>query len=201
MDSVLQGLSRVICYLDDILITGETEEEHLQNIELVLDKLRKYGIRIHKGKCAFMRDSVEYLGHRVDANGLHPTPEKVKAIVAAPAPKNVTELISFLGMVHYYGKFLPKLSTLLHPLNELLKANRAWCWTKACAKAFTAAKELLVKAPVLTYYNPALPMKLAGDASAYGIGAVISHVCPDGSEKPIAYASRTCPQLSKTMHS
>ena len=57
--------------------------------------------------------------------------------------------------------------------------------------SFKEAKQLLVGAPVLAHYDPSLPMKLAGDASAYGIGAVISHVYPDGSERPIAYTSRT----------
>ena len=94
-------------------------------------------------------------------------------------------------IVHYYGKFLPNLATLLHPLNHLLKDGCEWKWTEKCSQAFQAAKTLLVSAPVLAHYNPELPIKMAGDASAYGVGAVISHMFSDGTEQPVAFASRT----------
>ena len=191
MDVVLKGLPQVICYLDDILITGSTEEGHLTNLECVLERLRKYGIRAKWSKCAFLKPSVEYLGHKVDATGLHTAPSKVEAVQKAPPPQNVQELRSFLGLVHYYGKFLPNLSTLLQPLNKLLKEDHQWVWPLECTKAFQGAKDLLSSAPVLAHCDPSLPMKMAGDASAYGIGAVISHVFPDGKERPVAYASRT----------
>ena len=127
MDTVLQGLPKVICYLDDILVTGSTEE-HLSNIEKVLQRLQKYGIRAKRAKCEFLCASVEHLGHRVDATGLHTTQSKVEAIQKAPQPKNIQELRSFLGLVHYYGKFIANLSTLLKPLNLLLKDGSEWLW-------------------------------------------------------------------------
>ena len=191
MDTVLQGLPNVICYLDDVLVTGSTVEEHLSNLEGVLKRLQQHNIRAKKSKCFFLCDSTEYLGHRIDAKGLHTTDDKVKAVQNAPVPKNVQELRSFLGLIHYYGKFLPNLSTLLHPLNTLLQTNSSWEWTQQCSEAFVGAKKLLCSAPVLAHYNPSLPLKLAGDASSYGLGAVISHVMPDGSERPVAFASRT----------
>ena len=191
MDTVLQGLPKVICYLDDILISASTPEEHLDNVKQVLKRLEQYGIRARKSKCAFMCTAVEYLGHRVDSKGLHTLESKVAAVVDAPCPRDVQELRSFLGLVHYYGKFLQNLSTLLHPLNQLLKQGSKWLWSKECNEAFTKAKHSLVTAPVLAHYNPNLPIRLAADASAYGIGAVISHVFPDGTERPVAFASRT----------
>ena len=191
MDTMLQGLPKTICYLDDILVSGATKDEHLQNLEKVLQRLEQHNIRAKKTKCAFLCSAVEYLGHRIDANGLHTLSSKVKAIQDAPQPQNVQELRSFLGLLHYYGKFLPNLATLLHPLNALLKTQSKWSWSTKCSDAFKAAKELLVTAPVLAHYNPSLPIRLAGDASAYGIGAVISHVFEDGSERPVAFASRT----------
>ena len=116
----------MICYLDDILITGSTEEEHLANVEQVLSRLQQYNIRAKRSKCSFLSPSVEYLGHQVDAEELHTTTSKVEAVSKAPQPHNVQELRSFLGLVHYYGKFLPNLSTLLHPLNSLLKDDQEW---------------------------------------------------------------------------
>ena len=191
MDTIMQGLPEVVCYLDDILITGATLEEHLETLEHVLQRLQTYGIRAKRAKCAFLCDAVDYLGHCIDAAGLHTLLSKVEAVTQAPKPQDLAELRSFLGLLHYYGKFLPSLATVLQPLNNLLKADAQWVWTEECSKAFETAKQLLVQAPVLAHYDPDLPICLAGDASAYGIGAVISHIYPDGSERPIAFSSRT----------
>ena len=106
-----------------------------------------------------------------------------------PNPKNVMELRSFLGLLHYYNKFLPNISSVLQPLNQLLKSDVKWKWTSECDDAMTKAKQLVGSAPVLAHYDPKLSIKMAGDASAYGIGAVLSHVFPNG-ERPVAFASR-----------
>ena len=191
MDSILQGIPHVICYLDDILITGRSEAEHVSNLEAVLERLQEYGMRLHLDKCCFFQDSVEFLGHQIDAEGVHTSEKKVKAILDAPKPQNVQELRSFLGLLNYYAKFLPNLSSILHPLHALLRAGQCWKWSQACDRAFKEAKSKLTSAPVLAHYDPHLPIRLAADASPYGVGAVISHTMPDGSERPIAFASRT----------
>ena len=152
MDSVLQGMSRTVCYIDDILITGDSEDEHLKNLERVLGRLKTHGITVRKSKCVFMANSVEFLGHRIDAEGLHPLESKIEAMVKVPPPKNVTELKSFLGMVNYYAKFLPNLSTTISPLYTLLKKNSRWQWTEECSQAFLAAKGMLTSSKVLAHY-------------------------------------------------
>ena len=96
-----------------------------------------------------------------------------------------------LGLINYYAKFIPNLVAVLHPLHDLLRASKPWSWSRKCQKAFEEAKKKLTSAPVLAHYDPKLPIQLAGDASPYGVRAVISHVMPDGLERPIAYASRT----------
>ena len=116
IESLLQGIESVVVYLDDILITGATEEKHLQTLDEVLSHLDKAGLRLKRSKCEFMRESVTYLGHRIDADGLHPLPDRVRAVKEAPKPTSVTILKAYLGMLTYYSKFLPKLSTLLYPL-------------------------------------------------------------------------------------
>ena len=86
-------------------------------MDMVLKRCEEARLRLKRGKCLFMATSVEYLDHhRIDKNGLHPTDEKVRAIRDAPKPTNVTELRSFLGLINYYGKFLPQLATVLPPL-------------------------------------------------------------------------------------
>ncbi len=120
---------------------------------------------------------MEYLGHRIDKEGISALPRKVKAIANAPHPTNVQELRSFLGLINYYGKFIQDLATLLY-LPAILQANKKWEWTTDCTQSFQAAKDKLMSAEVLTHYNPELPLRMAADASSYGIGAVISHVLP-----------------------
>ena len=191
MDQILQGLDGVMCYLDDILVCGKTDVEHLDNLRKVLERLQDRGVRVKKSKCSFLKSSVQYLGHRIDAEGIHATNDKIQAIVNAPVPKNVTELRSFLGLLNYYGRFIPNLASLLHPLNELLCQGTSWTWTKECREAFESAKQKIVAPNVLVHYDSTLPITLAADASVYGLGAVIPHTMSDGSERPIAFVSRT----------
>ena len=129
MDQVLHGLKGVVCYLDDILVTDKNDEEHLVNLKATLDRLKQHGLRLKRSKCVFMADSVEYLGYRVDRTGLHATEKKQAAIQQAPRPKDVKQLRAFLGLVNYYGKFIPQLSTIEKPLNDLLKKEAKWQWT------------------------------------------------------------------------
>ena len=138
----------------------------------------------------FLAKSVTYLGHRIDAEGQHPLSDKLEAVREAPVPHNVSELRSFLGLLNYYRTFLPNLATVLHPLNELLQTKRKWKWSSECNSAFQEAKKLLTTSHVLAHYDAKLPICLAADASAYGIGAVISHVMPNGEEKPVAIFDR-----------
>ena len=173
------------------MITGANREDHLHNLEKVLSRSQEYGVRVNASKCVFMQSSVEYLGHTIDAEGLHTSPKKVKAIQEAPIPRNQQELRSFLGLLHYYGKFIPNLATMLHPLNKLLKKGIAWKWSKDCANAFEQAKKQLSSTTVLAHYDTKLPLRLAGDTSSYCIGAMILHILPEGSERPISYTSKT----------
>ena len=102
MESVLAGIPHVISYLDDILIGGVDETEHRANLAKVFTRLEDAGFRLKKKKCHFSKTSVTYLGHRIDAEGLHPTAEKLKAIQDAPAPKDVSQLKSFLGLIMFH---------------------------------------------------------------------------------------------------
>ena len=156
MDTLLQGIPHTVCYLDDILVTGSTLQEHLQNLEEVLKRLRNQGARVKKSKCAFLQKSVEFLGHRIDSDGLHTTTKKVEAIAQAPRPSNQRQLRSFLGHTQYYGKFVPELSTLLHAQNNLLQQSTKCKWSDKCEEAFKQTKEQLISSKVLAHYDPKL---------------------------------------------
>ena len=112
IEGILRGSPQVCVYLDDILVTGKTEAEQLQNLELVLTRLEEAGMRLKQEKCAFLLDSVEYLGHNISAEGLRPTQEKVRVITGAPAPEDVSQLRAFLGLINYYGNSCPNFPIL-----------------------------------------------------------------------------------------
>ena len=191
MEGLLKGVPGVVIYLDDILVTGKTKEEHMAALGEVLRRIESAGLRLRRDKCTFFSPAVTYLGYRIDREGLHPVPEKVAAIHNAREPKCVTELKSFLGLLTYYSRFLPNMASTLTPLYALLKESTLWRWGSTEREAFEAAKKLLTSDQVLAHYDPSLPLVLACDASAYGIGAVLSHRLVDGTEHPIAFASRT----------
>lgn len=191
MESLTQDMDGCVCFLDDILVCGRNISEHLSRLNKLLSRLQSVGLKIEPQKCAFFQEKVCYLGYIIDKDGLHTTPEKISAINNAPKPQNIKELQSVLGMINYYGKFVPNLATLLNPLYNLLQKNSEWVWSKDCDRAFGDVKKILTSADVLVHYNPNFELKLITDASPCGVGCVLAHVLPDGRERPIAYASRT----------
>ena len=135
-----------------------------------------------------MAESVEYLGYVIDAKGLHPTEAKVLAVQNPPVPQEITQLKSFLGLINYYRKFLPDLSSLLAPLIRLLQKDTKWTWSDSQQTAFDEAKKLLQSSVALA---PSKKLILVCDASPYVVGAVLSQYQDDNTERPVAYASRS----------
>lgn len=92
------------------------KDEHFENLEAVLHRLLERGVRVRREKCSFFQEKLYYLGHVISANDIQTSPEKTAALMEAPEPNNKQQLLSFLGIVNYYGKFVPRPSTLAHPL-------------------------------------------------------------------------------------
>lgn len=191
MEETLSGLPFTAVFADDICVSGKNKSQHVANLRAVLQRLKENGLRINFSKCQFFKESVTYLGYRIDKNGLHTDEKKIKAIVAAPAPTNVTQLRSFLGLVNFYSKFCVNMSDVLKPLYDLLKSNVTWNWDSKCDSAFIRIKKVLSSSPVLAHYDPSLQLILAVDSSPYGLGAVLLQRYGEGSERPICCASRT----------
>ena len=116
-------LPGVLCYLDDILVSGASEDEHHDRLSVVLDTLREAGLKPQLDKCSFGVNEVSYLGFAINSKVQHPTADKVKAIAAAPEPTNLKQLESYLGMFNFYRRFVPNASTVLGPLNRLRQKN------------------------------------------------------------------------------
>lgn len=164
----------------------------LKNLQLLirtLDRLKQHGLHLNKGKFIFAAPAVEFLGHKIGANGIHKSNFHVLAIKEAPKPSSVEELKLFLGKVCYYSSFISNLSTHNKPIREMLK-KEPFEWTPQGDKAYIDVKTALISSKLLMPYNPNLRLLLATDASKVGLGAVLSHLLENGLEKPIACASR-----------
>jgi len=134
---------------------------------------------------------VVHLGHVLSSEGIHRGP-KVNALNEMPAPHDVSTLRSFLGSVQFYAKFLPPhFASVAEPLHRLTRKGNQWAWGSEEQAAFRRLKELLSTADVLAHFDPSLPLGVACDASAVGIGATLFHRYSDGSERPIANISKT----------
>ncbi|KAK3746542.1 hypothetical protein QZH41_005600 [Actinostola sp. cb2023] len=140
---------------------------------------RKDGETIHE----FVAE-LRILSHVIDSTGVHPVQEKVQALQEARAPTNVSELKSYLGLLNYYNRFLPNLSTALAPLHRLLRKGEPWQWKDQEQASFDKSKQLILSADVLVHYCTERELILQCDASPYGVGAVLSHRMPDD-HKPL----------------
>ena len=197
VDTMITGISGCAAYLDDIIIAGRSRKELEQRIAAVLERIQTYGFRLRSEKCQFFLQSIRYLGFIFDEHGRRPDPENIAAIQRMPAPKDIGTLRSFLGLISHYSSFLPALHTARSPLNHLLQKDAKWNWSTECERTFCKLKEMLSSDLLLTHFNPNLTTVVAADASNYGVGAVISHIFPDGSEKATAHASRTLTPAEK----
>ena len=180
-------------YLDDIIIFGKTEEEHLQHLEEIFVRLRKFGLKMKHEKCSFFKKHIQYLGHLVSEKGFEPLPEKLESIRKMPAPRMAKEVKQFLGLIAYYLKFVPCFADISRPLTKLTHHNVVFEWTDQCAKAFYHLCELLMEYPILRYPNPTQGYILYTDASGIGWSGVLTQKYLDEKGKaknhPICYVS------------
>lgn len=127
METLPSGLDHVAVYFDDILVTGDSDDEHWANVCKVLECLQEVGLKLKFAKCKFVLPEVQYLGHITSVAGLRPDPANTEAVGKAPTPRDVKEFQSYLGLVNFYRKFLPKnLSDVQQPSNSLLTMGTKW---------------------------------------------------------------------------
>lgn len=191
-DLIFRGLKWQIVnvFMDDLCVFSKTEEEHVEHVTMVLDRLIAAGLKINPRKCKFARDRCEFLGFVVSREGVRPDPGKVSAITQFPRPKSLTQLRSFLSLCSYYRRFVKGFSTIAGPMNELLLKDRPFAWGEAQEAAVQQLKQALTTEPVLAYPNLSKPYILYTDASDYGLGAVLAQEDADGQERVLCYASR-----------
>ncbi len=198
MTIVLESLDHfAISYLDDILVFSETEQEHLNHIQQVFDRLREHKLKLKLTKCSFMQAETQYLGHIVNESGISPDPEKVEAIRSMSAPTSVREVRGFIGMCSWYRRFIPNFSSIARPLIDLTKKYARFNWTDACQSAFDFLKESLTAVSNLAHVDLHKPYILYTDASHDCIGACLVQLADNDemdpregkNEKPIHFLS------------
>ena len=161
---------------------SQVREEHLW---IALRILKQNQLYAKFTKCEFWLEKVHFLGHVVSKEGISVDPAKIEAVSKWPAPKNVTEVRSFLGLAGYYRRFVEGFAKIAAPLTALTRKGKKYEWTAKCEEHFQELKSKLTSAPILT-----IPIVEEGnfviysDASKIGLGAVLMQ-----NGKVIAYAS------------
>jgi hypothetical protein len=149
-------------------LTGE--EELMENLRKVFDRIMKHGLRIKGAKSEIGVTSIKFLGSIVDADGIRIDPSRKQAIRDMVPPTNVTTLKSFLGVAQYCMKFIERYDLLSRPLNELTKKNVKFVWTDVHQQAFEQIKESIYNSNILHHIDYSLPLVLRVDAAKTGCG-------------------------------
>ena len=191
MDQVLQGLrwSRCLVYLDDIISFGTTFEDALDNLILIFERLRTYGLQLKSTKCHLFQTSVPFLGHVVGRRGLECDPKKIEDVKSWPVPDCLKSVRQFLRFVGYYRRFIPCFADLAEPLVALTGKDVPFVWRPECATAFLQLWDALIQAPILAFPTESGDYILDTDASNFGLCGVLSQI-QNYEECVIAYCSR-----------
>lgn len=190
IDQVTKDLPFAFTYIDDILVASKNEEDHIQHLEQLFNRLERFNMVVNVNKCQFGQSELTFLGHHVSAEGIRPTKDKVKDIHDMQPPKSQTELKRFLGMVNYYHRFVPHMADILNPLNDMLNyKNKSLNMDDKALQAFEKVKTSLSEATMLVHPQTDAPTCLATDASDTAVGAVLQQYI--GNEwKPLAFFSK-----------
>ena len=199
MQRVLEGLrpKKCLVYVDDILVTGKNFEEHLPNLEEVLEVMQEARLKLKPSKCVFAQTSLKYLGFIVSNKNLAPDSEKVKAVEEYEGPENLTELRCFMGLVSCYRCFVSGFSDILGPLHKLMQKDVPFVWNTECDEAFKALKEQLIMCPTLSFPDNQGEFMLYTDGSDVGVGTILSQKLAEGEENVISNALKAFSHAEK----
>ncbi|PIO55445.1 hypothetical protein TELCIR_23168 [Teladorsagia circumcincta] len=115
------GLEGTAAYLDDIIVTGTTIDEHNTRLKALFQRIHEYGFRVRLEKCSFLQTGICYLGFIINADGRRPDPSKIEAVRKMPPPRDATKLRAFLGLINCYGASVKELHDIRVALDALTK--------------------------------------------------------------------------------
>lgn len=192
LDTVTQGLPRIFCYIDDILVASESERQHETDLRALCERLQEHGLTVNREKSEFGVSELSFLGHKITTSGVEPLRDRVEAVGKRLKPETVKQLRSLLGYINFYHRFIPGCSRILQPLHSAVKGrpNSPVDWTEELEQAFEEAKNLLSKAAMLAYVRDDAQLILTTDASDTAAGAVLEQQVPAGGRQPLGYYSK-----------
>lgn len=165
VQQIFENVPGTKVYIDDVLIWGNTLEEHNRRLKLALDTARASGLKLNANKCQYRQTEITFLGEKLTQEGVMIDESKVTAIKNMPPPTDKEGVQRFLGMVNYVGKFVPNLATHTSQMRSLLCKTAEWTWDSNHQKEFDELKALIMQAPVLKFYDEKRNTKISADAS------------------------------------
>lgn len=190
MNEILDQAPGVRIYIDDILVWGSTREEHDSRLRTVLNLARKAGLTFNATKCRFGVTKIDFLGDVISQHGISPNPTMTSALSEMPQPSDKAGVQRMLGVVNYFGKYIPHLAERTTLLRSLIKKDTVFEWSQNHCNEWQAICRILSSAPLLPIFDPTRETKISSDASRNGIGSALLQRYGD-SWRPVAYASRT----------
>lgn len=201
INSALNNLeNKPLVYMDDVLCYSSSVAEGLQRLEEVLSALSKAGFSLNLRKCKFLKNKIDFLGYTVQSGKASPNSRKIKALTDSPPPKTATQVRQFLGLASYFRKFIQNFTHIVGPLYPLTKLKGPIKWTEQHEKIRYTIIDLLTSAPVLTIFNPSLPVELHTDASSDGYGAILIQK-RNNLPQVVEYYSRRTSEVESRYHS
>ncbi|TYK06279.1 uncharacterized protein E5676_scaffold157G00630 [Cucumis melo var. makuwa] len=179
------------CYVDNLVVKSKKKCDHLKDLKLVLDRLRKYQLRMNPLKCAFGVTSGKFLGFIVRHRGIEVDHSKIDAIQKMPSPKNLHELRRLQGRLAYIRRFISNLAGRCQPFQRLMRKDAVFDWDQSCQNAFDSIKKYLLNPPVLSALAAGKPLILYVVAQETSLGALLAQENDKGKECALYYLSRT----------
>ncbi|XP_062537716.1 uncharacterized protein LOC134206052 [Armigeres subalbatus] len=187
---ILSECEGTVNYLDDVMVFGQTIEEHDRNLQKVLKKLEDHNVMINQDKCFFGKEIVKFLGFKVTNEGWQVESEKISAIQDARRPETPAEVKSFLGLVTFIDRFIFQRADKTRHLRELSKAKDFY-WNQELEDEFLYLKTSAWKhIKTLGYFNRDDETELFVDASPYGLGAILVQYDSESKPRIISCASK-----------
>ena len=193
-----------VIYLDDVIVFGHIEEEHLECLCMVFERFWEFNLKLKPSKCSFFQLKIVYLAHHVSWRGILPSWENVRAMQEFLMPETYTQVHAFCGLVGHYRRFIKGFANIAHPLYNVLGKEVKMGLVDLPPKAREAMATLKGKVqsvPVLVFPDFDKPFLLETDASKEGLGVVLSQKQSDGCYHPVAFGSCSLTPVKKNYHS
>mmetsp|Transcript_12868 Transcript_12868/g.21379 ORF Transcript_12868/g.21379 Transcript_12868/m.21379 type:complete len:1181 (+) Transcript_12868:947-4489(+) len=201
---ILAGLLYIACevYLDDVLVFGKDDDTFIKNLRSVFDRFRKHNIKLKPKKCVLGADTVEYVGHTINSDGVSFSREKIDSALDLPKPFTQKEMKRFLGIANYFRDHIIGYAEMAKPLHDMIQGYQkrkrvVLRWNDAADKAFAKLQEAISNVPPLFFVDDNLPIEVKTDASDYGIGG---YIYQKDVNQPVGKQERIIAIFSKSLH-